>query len=384
LLHNAAAAEAPPDPARRIRIRAGGQSLVRPAVLHTNRTAAAQPGLAALFTTARYDWEDPFSARSFAAWRSQLSDKEDEVRTLPGPLYEIRTTTRSGSLTEAVLALRAIDLRPVRETLRFRGETVEITEAEPAVVSAQQAPPPVAPSVQPGPDRNPGPSEELQVIAALHRIGADLGEPVEVSLNGGAVHVRGTGLSPQREQQVRAAVAGVPGVAVEFERPTAEALQAGEGRKVAGVLGGQSELASRLGEEGINRVLDTSEAVTGRAYALQALSRRFPPGVEAQLADAERGVLATLRSEHVSALAARLDELELALAPVLGELPPSEAHNADWHTATSRLLTAAQRLDQLLNGMLAGSGDISARVPDLAAALRRLDAEVRSYPEGRQ
>jgi hypothetical protein len=179
-------------------------------------------------------------------------------------------------------------------------------------------------------------------------------------------------------------VAGVPGVAIKFERPIAEALQAGDGRKVAGALGGQSELASRLGEEGINRVLDTSEAVMGRAYAMQALSRRFPPGVEAQLADAERGVLATLRSEHVSALTARLHELESALAPVLTEPPSAEVHTTDWHTATSRLLTAAQRLDQLLNGMLAGTGDFSIHVPDLTEALRRLDAEVRSYPEGRQ
>jgi hypothetical protein len=384
LLQKASAAQASPDTARRIRIRAAGQSFVRPAVLHATRTANPQPGLAALFTAARYDWEDPFSARSFAGWRSQLSDKEDQVRTLPGPLYEIRVTTSSGSLTEAVLALSAKDLRPVRESLRFRGETVEITEAEPAVVTAQQDPARVAPGVQPGLDRSLGASEELQVMAALHRIGADLGEPVDVNLDGGTVRVRGTGLSPQREEQVRAAVAVVPGVAVEFERPTAEALQAGDGRKVAGVLGGQSELASRLGEEGINRVLDTSEAVMGRAYALQSLSRRFPPGAEAQLADAERGVLATLRSEHVSALAARLHELESALAPVLTEPPHTEAHTADWHTATSRLLTAAQRLDQLLNAMLAGSGDFSARVPDLAAALRSLDAEVLSYPEGRQ
>src|SRR5215469_16314946 len=50
LLQKASAAEAPPNPARRIRIRAAGRSSVRAAVLQTNHgTAAPQPGLAALF-----------------------------------------------------------------------------------------------------------------------------------------------------------------------------------------------------------------------------------------------------------------------------------------------------------------------------------------------
>ena len=47
-----------------------------------------------------------------------------------------------------------------------------------------------------------------------------------------------------------------------------------------------------------------------RVYALRGLSRRFPQTVEAQLVDADRGVLASIRSEHAIGLRMHLRGLE--------------------------------------------------------------------------
>ena len=371
-----AVAEAPrPDAARRIRVRAGGRSVVRAAVVHGSEPARGETDLAALFLAARFSWEDPLSARSFAAWRDQLPERQDRVDTVEG-LYQIHTATHSGVLTEAVLMLSVRDLHPVRETMRFEHQVVEIDEAEREV-----APPPVTPHVaaEPAPAspvRPAGPAEELSAIAALHGIGADLGEPVEVNLEGGLVVVKGTGLSPRREQQVRDAVSGLPRVTVQFDKPGIGPLNAGDSGRVA--AGERSQLQMSLGEEAINRILDASEAMMARAYAMRSLSRRFPHDVEANLADAGRGVLETMLGEHSSAMASRLRDLETALAPVLPQAPVAVSSAGDWQTCAARTFNAAETVDQLLNRMLAGGGNASVRLPDLATALQQLDAEVRA------
>lgn len=389
LLRKASGAAPQTNPAKRIRVRTGARTLVRPAVLlRTTEPENETRGLAALFAAAHYSWEDPLSARSFAAWRDQLGEKQDRVQTVrdsrnAAELYEIRTTTRSSALTEATLLLSAQDLRPVRETMRFEDEVVELLPADdilsPAPPALAQPLRPGAPSAPPAPA---GPAQELQAIAALHGIGADLGEPVEVSRDGGALVVKGTGLTPQREEQIREAVSAVEGVTVRFDEPGSGHLSSGESRRVGVAAGPRTELQSRLGEEVVNRILDASEAVMARAFAMRALAKRFPPGVVAQFAEADRGVLAQIRGEHAAALATRLRDLESALGPALPASSPMAVPSpAGWQDGAGRIFTAAQSLDQLLTRMLAGGNDASGGLPELSTALKQLDAEVRAYSE---
>jgi hypothetical protein len=381
LLRKASAAEPVRTPAQRIRIRARGRVILRPAVLRT--PAASDRDVAALFAEARYNYDDPLSARTFSDWREHLPEKHDEVQTNAAGLWEIRTTTHSSPLTEAVLTLSATDLRPLRGTMHFRDEVVEIAEADPETAPPS---PPASPAVTssndppsaPVPEASP--SEELEVIAALHRIDADLGEPIEVTRAGATVIVTGTGLSSQREGQVRDAVGGLPRVALRFEKPTAEPMQSTETAKPAVATARRSELGSRLGEDAVDRVLDASEAMMARAFALRLLSRHFTLDVEAQLTGTGRSVLAGLRQEHAVALGARLDELQSTLLPVLPNAPPVTAPPAaNWQAAAARTLTAAQRVDQLLNRLLAGGNDQPSPA-ELSSALRQLEAEVRVQP----
>jgi hypothetical protein len=331
-----------------------------------------------MFLAGHFNWQDPLSARSFAEWREQLPEKEDRVRTADST-YEIRTSTASGILKEAVLILRAGDLQPISETLQFGDQTVEISAEASESVSGDKGwemgdggrrsrPSPIS--------HPPSPAQELRVIAALHAIGADLGEPLQISRRDGVLAVEAVGLTPAREQQVRDAVSGIPGVTFRVDQSEATPVSAPGGR-IAASAGVRSRLEETLGEDGINRILDASEAVMARVFAIRGLSRRFPQTAEALLADADRGVLATIRGEHVLALRANLRNLESALAPLLPKLPAAElAPAADWQTRAARLFAAAQQVDHLLNRILAGGDDFAHRAPELADALRSLDAEV--------
>ena len=149
------------------------------------------------------------------------------------------------------------------------------------------------------------------------------------------------------------------------------------GGRIAAAAGVRSWLEETLGEEGVNRILDASEAMMARVFAIRGLSRRFPQIAEAQLADTDRGVLAAIRSDHVIGLRTYLRGLQSALAPLLPKLPAVELPpSTDWQTRAARIFTAAQRVDHLLNRILAGGDDFAQRAPELADALGHLDAEV--------
>jgi hypothetical protein len=371
LLRKAVAVEKPAMASRRIRVRTAKREVVRPAVL----TGARSDELETLFVSAQFSWQEPLSARSFSAWRDRLPDKQDAVRQSASQ-YEIETTTSTGPLRSATIVLDARDLRPVRETLEFTTERVEIvetqaeTQAEPEAITGTPRPPAV---VLPAP---PGPAEELRAIAALHAIGADLGEPVQVTRNETFVVVSSTGLTEAREKEVRAAVAGLPGVVFQV-RPVADSRSA-ESSPAKVVAGTPSQLLGVLGEEGVNRILDASEAVMARVFALRGLARRFPQVVEAQLADADRDVLAALRGEHVAGIRRYLGALQASVAPLLPKAAPMDpAAAADWRAAAERTFTAAQAVDHLLNRVLAGGQEFARIAPELAEALARLEAEVR-------
>jgi hypothetical protein len=371
LLRKAAEVEVWQRPTRRIRVRSSKGVTVRPAVV----TADSSGDIAALFLAARFSWQDPFSARSFADWRNRLPEKRDSVRQSEDR-YEIETTTTSaGPLESATLVLDARDLHPVRETLRFTTDQIEISEAQPEVVPVKPVFP-AAPRVRREIPEDAGVAAELKALAALRGIDADLGEPVRVIREGGAVVVAASGLTAARERQVRDAVAGIPGVTFRAEVEDAAPDDAPPQRRPQSRPEAPSRLAGRLGEDGVNRILDASDAVMARVYALRGLSRRFPPAREAELADADRDVLARLRGEHVSGIRRSLDALGAALAPLLANRTAlSEAQLGPWQDRAERIFSAARSMDQLLTRALAGGGE----APDAAAltsALAQLQTEI--------
>jgi len=378
---------------RHIRIDSGSETLTRtiggtqPVALSPeaeSMVATLQP----LFEEANYSWDDPLSAASFAAWRNSLGEKDDEVTTLRSSVapekkvYRIRTTTPASLLTEATLQLTVEDLKPLQGAYRFRGHAlIEIASLAvppaPPIAVAEAAPAPAVPVAKPAPDPvevfTPAtPGEELQVMAALHRLGADLGAPVEVTRTDSQVVVSGVGVSPDLSGRIRDELSGIERVTVDFTTPAPAPLGT-TGRNVEGAaidprieqlqarmeteLGGRAAYDQFTGE-----ILDLTDTLMSRVHALRRLAEHFAPEDEAAMSPKEREILSDLLREHATAadeLSARIEEQSRPVLLAVGangllsdpELPPAD----NWQDATAELLVDARRADILLASILGGA-----------------------------
>jgi hypothetical protein len=377
-----------------IRIRLKSGTLLRPAILRNGATHD-DTHLREMFERAHFDWDRPLSARAFARWREQLKDKQDEVQLEKDDVsenaYLIHTSTPTNELRRATLTLRARDMQPVREMLEFTGETVEI---ERAPESAQQPAPMGSPAVDQVPASSDSPANNgtplaevtlhhlLQVFATLHRLGDDLGEPIEIRQSAGRIEVGAVGLSASRQQQLRAALEAVPTVSLSFESGGSDARARREATSpVAGPSPGQAALENVLGsaeaaEDFTDRALDSSDAVLARVHALRALAKAFPPLQETALNDADRQLLGALRRDHGTALIKRIADLRSVLRPVVSvnsseAVTPNRVSN--WQAEAENLFLSAQQFDETLNHELAGNVGNRSDFSRIAEAFAQLD-----------
>jgi hypothetical protein len=420
------AANAHPYQPRRIQIRTRDHRLIRPAMASQKTglsvpEAAASNSIEAMFERANYSWTDPLSAQSFQAWRNQLPEKRDQVSE-ENQAYRIETSTNASELRNAILTLRTADLRPVEERLVFSNqEWVEITEVSgdttPPVSSsavenerpaAGNAKPPVPEASNAGsvPAPSASAADQLQVVAALHDVGADLGDPVEVSRSGSEVLVRGVGIAAERQQEIKNAIGSKPHVVVRFSDsppakvpeqpiPPNDSTAAGDVRQL------QTRLAEQLGgranmEQLAAQVLDSSELLMARAYALRRLAEQFPVATEQELSATDKQLLRRLRAEHSAALRQQATEIDHDLRPILSAVNPATVNgdtatpnngipSQPWQAATEDLFQSARRLDKLLGVMFGAApseipaGQIPAQLKTSLAQLRaRLDIYERS------
>jgi hypothetical protein len=199
---------------RQISMRVHGRTLIRPAVLTTDALLEREPGTSdvqMVFAAAHYSWREPLSARSFQAWRNGLKNKRDAVSVIHArddkESYRVRTDSPAGALRSASLTLRAQDLRPTDGTFEFEG--LGIVEFAEAGLSAEGTSPrrPSAAN-EPSTETPAGPEDTLHVLAALDKIGADVGEPIDITQDAQRhrVVVHANGLSADRQQQIDAAL----------------------------------------------------------------------------------------------------------------------------------------------------------------------------------
>lgn len=418
LLHKAiAASDSHPAKPQLLRIRTKVSSVTRRT--GSEQALASNAGdretlnsLKTLFHNANYNWDDPLSARSYSAWRDRLSAKRDQVLE-EGDSYRIRTDAESGDLLEANLQLRSQDLQPIEGRFEFRNrDWVEITalpdDAEPPTnpVAASNDATPENRSASPveGPSpinvmpAVPAPTigDELHVLAALHEVGADLGDPVEVSRNAGDIVVSGIGIAPERRQEIQKALNPLPGVVVRFTDSapagvtppaTHENPASSDNRQL------QTRIAEQMGgrahfDELAAQVLDMSEPLMSRAYALHRLVERFPIQVEAQLGSQDLQTLRRMRREHTAALLEQTIQLEQTLKPALksvgqGSGLSSASQSLALQPATEDLFQSARRVEKLLAVVFgAAPPDDSAdtQLPaQLLSAVTQLRAKVEAY-----
>ncbi len=372
-------------------------------ILRTASTAAASAAdlrpVAALFESAGYDWADPLSAKAYLDWNSRLAAKTDDVVPEGNSFYDVRTRSTEGEMTEATLRLRQGDLQPVQGTFKFRNdEWVELTEvpaAEPGAtpIAAVAAPARVNPTT-PAPEALPSASPaaaELRVLEALHRIGADLGDPLEISRSssGAQIAVKGFGIDPRRGAQIEQALRGLPNVAVDF---ASEGAPAGIAPPSTGHLAVKSKaspleplLEQRLGnraaiEQFTNELLDRDEQIMARAHAIERLAARFPN--PALLAPPDLSSYRALQRNHAQALLQLQREFARVLQPVVSTMTAAPSGKP---ATPASLLQAARQLEVSLSSLLGAasfSGDAAALPERIGAELAALEQLTRAFLEG--
>lgn len=379
------AADARPQPSSRkvLQVRTRSKKLLRSA------TADLRP-VAQLFEAAHYDWNNPLSAKAYLDWHTSLSVKTDEVVPAGSDFYEVKTRSGESELAEATLKLRQGDLQPVQGTFKFRNdEWVELTEvdAEPVTVASARIAPPAHDTVI-APPAAATIADELRVLAALHRIGADLGDPIDVARSGGRIEVRGFAVDPRRRAQIEEALRGAPFVSVSFlvdGAPAGLNPPAGPSMAVKSAVSPlQPFLEQRLGgvaaiEQFTNEVFDRDEQIMARAHAVNRLAARFPD--LASLSSSELPVYRSIQRSHADALLKLETELGGVLRPVA--TPAGSASEVGPVSARS-ILQAARRLEQSLSMMLGAAplvGDAAALPGRVSADYAALEQITRTFLE---
>ena len=389
-------------------VTAGGRKLqVRTKSQKLTYATASSPAAAdlrpvkALFESAQYDWNDALSAKAYLEWHDRLASKTDEVTPDGGGFYQIKTRASDGALSEATLRLRQDDLQPVQGLFKFRGdEWVELTEvpAEPDVLVAaarvnNPVNTPIDPSAAPVRTDLVSPASvtgELRVLEALHRVGADLGDPIEVTRVGPQVEVKGFGIEGRRREQIERALQGLSAVNLWFvdeAAPAGFATEASPGstavKSAASPLHDYLEqyLGGRMAiEQFANDVFDRYELVMARAHAIQRLCARFPD--PSSLHAADLSVYRAIQRNHARSLI----QLERDLAGILRTVaPPSVSPLSVVGPSTGQsLLQSARRLERSVSMLLGAapfSGDPSTLPARIAAEQAALEQITRAFLE---
>lgn len=329
-----------------------------------------------------------------AGWRNLKLEFERIDRTVPPPRFSDRMVARYGApvvrvaSVAAVLAVSSLGFVMVRQwnapasapavvASQQQQQVTGVTPgAVPDAVSAPVVRVPGAPGSLALPDGAAKPNAEVQVFAALHRIGADLGEPIEIGRDAqGQVIVTAVSLDSGRRAQVQQALSPIAGVQLKFQEARGNGRN--PARAAALVEGGrlpwQAELEQILGSRAAvesfgNTVLDLSDSVVARAHAIRRLDEQF---AAAQLDPAERAVVDNIVAEHRAELARSAADLRKRVAPILAKLGTGISTTARWP-----LLTAAQQTDQWMNVIFAGAAsdrNLEQAAAELGRALGSLE-----------
>jgi hypothetical protein len=388
----------------------------------------------------RMNPQQPLSAASFEVWRQSLAEKREEVsrsQTEAGETLTLRVSavaeTAVGQITEASLVVRGRDWRPQAQSLKVRGEN-EIREYELnetayeviplAVLTVFAEPAPAATRIPAAPPltvatplaANPLPTSaelrnaEVAALYALHQLKADLGEQIEIARESNEqIVVRGQVETPQRKQELIAALKGIPFAAARiqtFDEATAQAAPKqppatiaplpdanGDRAPDAGVNLFERRLARYFAERAgtasedaaaINRriaqmansAFAESSAALASGYALRRLAEQFDDGSDEQMSVAAAARLREVISNHLAEINTRSRNLRTLLEPALisiagtqtGASPSPQPAEGTRKARVMRLFKAVEQV-QRLSYRLFDSGQTFAASPEEAARL---------------
>lgn len=260
---------------------------------------------------------------------------------------------------------------------------------------------------------------EVAARVALHRLGADLGEPIEVAQQPDRIDARGLAETVERKQELLDALQGLPLVRAEIKTVAEAAMENAQqkghetGVKTASsaspveVATGRFPLQAALRkyfmetaqtaepeavrhqvDEFAGRVLGFSSGAMARAWALRRLAERYTAAEVARLSLESQRQLESVIRNHVAALRRRVDDSRDWLRPMLESLGDDSRLSVelkpgwpdDWPGFAQAVFIAAQQLDRLTDGLFAGAGapgqNTNQQARTLLASLQELDAQL--------
>jgi hypothetical protein len=326
--------------------------------------------------------------RAFFPWRWGLAAATGALAVAGVAYYKVHEAPSLNLGKTNLAASSKITEPPIRSSTESGAVAVEVPPRS-AVPSRPAA-------IVPGPTASI--SDELLVMSVLHEIGADLGDPVQVSLSGGRVQVSGVGVAPERKRKILAALEPLPNVARNFSDPPAALLPsdappngAAAQPAVAPTAPGafQSRLEAQLGGRGpvdrfTGQILNWNESAMAHAYALRLLAQKFPPdGSIAFMNEQDRATLRGLARDHLVAIATPLANFDRVLVPVLTGLGATSSRTATpadaWQGAAEQVFQAARRIEvlsSLLLGVTPGESGHADLPSDLLGAVNELRADL--------
>lgn len=211
---------------------------------HFQLTVEHETALEERLAAAGITRENPLSAASFRSWRDRFSTHTDSVAYSSSGLITVTTTIpaiSAGPVREETLTLRDGDFHPLARTVAFRDDqTVELAEldyrvlnwnqvqrewfdnpSQPIVLVPRQ--PSIAGAATPASMTAPTESQlilaELQTRTILSNLNADINEQIEIIHQPDAILVRGLASTPERKQQLQAALAIVSHISLDLSTP---------------------------------------------------------------------------------------------------------------------------------------------------------------------
>jgi hypothetical protein len=263
------------------------------------------------------------------------------------------------------------------------------------------------------------PDVQVQALYSLHRVGACLGEEIEIrETPSGLWKIHGLASNVERKKEVLRALGGLPIRAQDLDirtfeevSPAApnerrrdtipasllsssitvsqalrrlpvedllaqESLKSEAGQKIAKIKG---ELP-RLSNYGVS----LSKSMLSEAWALQNLANRFPPQRVHRLSDLSRRSIEEMVRDHERNLRELLSKLDDHFEPFLSLVTPNavrpvtadipvRAIEGDWTASCLEISQCARRVDKVIHGLFAGT-DLEGEPP--AAAIAELSAEL--------
>ena len=347
---------------QRVEFRQGQQSVLREVYFGHPRLVAQDsvlnPELSEAIQLARIDWDDPLSATRFAEWRNRQTRKKDFIFQTSSSSTLRTTSLESGPTRYASLTVRLSDWHPVSEHVEFRDRpALEIREL---AFEIRPIPAEVSASVPAGSARNVVPHDEavvpseaelenaeVQLREVLHALRADVEEVPTITKQGKEIHIRAFTRTPERRQEILAAVEDIPYVTADVtdaERltpttPTEKLPASGLAQPAAKPLySSDPPLAKRLNEHFggfdlansyLAKVRDSYFRILVDSSALKRLAERYSSPELERLSPESRARLNRIATDHLANIRRESNNYLNLVTPVLDEMISLEGASAN-------------------------------------------------------